>query len=169
MPNGIPIQRPDGPPPARLARFLADSRTDYEFVAPGVPIPTVAAAATAIGVPEAAILKTLVFQAADGDCVAAVAAGPAPVDRRKLAAIVGVPRLALASPETVLEVTGFPAGGVAPLGHATVLPVIVDRSVLKLPVAWGGGGDESLLLRIDPAAIVRLTDAVVADIQADIR
>ncbi len=163
----VPDRSREALPPARLAQFLAQSGIDHEFVAPGVPMPTVSAAAAALGVPEAAILKTLVFEAPDGSCVIAVASGPNRVDRRKLAAVVGVPRLVLASPETVLRVTGYPAGGVAPVGHATAIQVIVDRAVLDLSVAWGGAGDESLLLRIDPSDIVRLTDGVVADIQVD--
>jgi len=119
--------------------------------------------------PEDAILKTLVFEASDGACVAAVASGPTRVDRRKLAAVVGVPRLALASPETVLRVTGYPAGGVAPVGHATAVRVVVDAAVLALAETWAGGGDETLLLRIAPADIIRLTDATVADLRADAR
>jgi len=155
--------------PVRLAAYLAASGVDFEFVAPGVPMPTVPAAAAAIGVPESAILKTLLFQTNDGTCVAAVASGVTRLDRGKLAAVVGVPRLKLASPETVLQATGFPAGGVAPVGHRTTFPVVVDAAVLDLTEAWGGGGDEALLLRIAPADIVRLTSAVVADLRADPR
>ena len=151
--------------PARLAAYLEKAGVDHAFVAPNVPVPTVPAAAEAIGVAESAILKTLLFEAADGSCVAAIASGPAKVDRRKLAAVVELAKLRFASPETVLRVTGFPAGGVAPVGHATAIPVVVDAAVLDLPEAWGGGGDESLLLRIAPADIIRLTNATIAALQ----
>jgi prolyl-tRNA editing enzyme YbaK/EbsC (Cys-tRNA(Pro) deacylase) len=81
-----------------------------------------------------------------------------------LAELVGLDKLALADPETVLKATGFPAGGVAPVLHASAFPVVVDERVIQRPVVFGGGGEEALLLRIPPAAIVTLTGAIVADI-----
>ncbi|HYO30849.1 MAG TPA: YbaK/EbsC family protein [Thermomicrobiales bacterium] len=154
-------------PSERLERFLRAAAVDHEFVAPGVAMPTVSAAAAALGVPESSILKTLVFETDDGTYLAAVTSGAIRVDRRKLAAAAGLRRLVFASPDAVRRVTGHPAGGVAPVGHQTAFPLVVDQAVLGLPVAWAGGGDASLLLRIAPADIVRLTNATVADIQAE--
>jgi prolyl-tRNA editing enzyme YbaK/EbsC (Cys-tRNA(Pro) deacylase) len=64
----------------------------------------------------------------------------------------------------VEAITGYPAGGVAPIGLATGVPVIVDAAVAALPIAFAGGGREHLLLRITPADIVRLNGAIVAAI-----
>jgi hypothetical protein len=44
--------------------------------------------------------------------------------------------------------------------------VIVDWGVTVLPIAYGGGGQEHLLLRLRPADIVRLNGAIVAEIVA---
>jgi Cys-tRNA(Pro) deacylase len=150
--------------PAQLLAALTRHGIDAEFVRPGIPMPTVTAAAQAIGVPAEQILKTLLFANKEGQCVVAIANGNGRVDRTLLAEVSGLSGLRVASPESVLEVTGYPAGGVAPIGFATAVPVVVDRNVLALPVAYGGGGLETLLLRIDPADIVRLNQAFVADI-----
>lgn len=155
-------------PPEHLVAVLQEAGVAHAFVAPGVPMPTVPLAAAAIGVPDAAILKTLLFVAADGGCVVAIASGPDRIDRRKLAAAAGVPSLKMAPPDLVLRITGYPAGGVAPVAHAEPLPVFVDRRVIELDEAWGGGGDERLLLRLRPADIVRLTRATVADLLQDL-
>lgn len=154
-------------PPAELVAYLGDAGVEHEFAAPGVPMPTVSLAAAALGVAEEAILKTIVFQSPAGDCVAAVASGAGRIDRRKLADAAGFPSLKMAAPEVVLRVTGFPAGGVSPVGHADAIPVVIDERVMLLPEAWGGGGDERLLLRLGPADIRRLTGATVADILRD--
>jgi prolyl-tRNA editing enzyme YbaK/EbsC (Cys-tRNA(Pro) deacylase) len=127
-------------------------------------MPTVPLAAAAIGVSESSILKSLVFSAPDGQLVLAIAAGPARIDRRRLAATAGFPKLTLADPAVVLEATGFPAGGVAPIGHRTPLQVILDAGAAALHVAYGGAGTEHSLLRIAPADIIRLTGATVAQI-----
>jgi Cys-tRNA(Pro) deacylase len=146
-----------------LVAFLAEHQIDAEFLAPGVPTPTVLAAAAAIGVPESQILKTLLFTG-DGAYVVAIANGTRRVNRALLAQAAGLPRLRAADPATVLAVTGFPAGGVSPIGLPAALPVIVDPAVAALPVAYGGGGSEDLLLRLKPADFIRLNGAVIAAI-----
>ena len=93
-----------------------------------------------------------------------IACGTGRVDRARLAAVSGAGRLRVADALDVIRVTGFPAGGVAPLALPHQLPVIVDSAVMELPVAWGGAGREELLLRVDPTDIVRLNDATVAEI-----
>lgn len=150
--------------PPHLLAFLDEHRVDHEIVAPGVPMPTVPDAAAAIGVSVGQILKTLLFQDREGGFVVAIACGTGRVDRTLLAAVTGSGKLRVADAPAVLQVTGYPAGGVAPLGLPAQLSVVVDSAVMALPFAWGGAGREELLLRIAPADIVRLNNATVAEI-----
>ena len=149
---------------ASLRRFVADRGLDAELLTPNTPMPTVPLAAAAIGVSPEVILKSLLFRDRAGTLVLAIASGTAKVDRDRLAAVAGLDRPRLADAATVLAATGFPAGGVAPIGHRTPFPVVLDRRAAALAVAYGGGGSEHALLRVIPADIVRLTGAVVADI-----
>jgi len=151
------------PPPALVA-FLEQHGVEAEFVAPGVPMPTVPTAAAAIGVGEEQIIKTLLFGDRGGRFVVAVAAGTAKIDRERLAEVSGLDRPRLADAETVRRLTGYPAGGVPPVGHASPLPVVVDRRAAARETVYGGGGVEELLLRIPMADILRLTNSSVADI-----
>lgn len=152
--------------PLHLLQFLEQHALDYEIVAPGVPMPTVPAAAEAIGVGVEQILKTLLFHDRNGGFLVAIACGTGRVDRARLAAVAGCEKLRVADSADVLRITGYPAGGVAPLALPQHLPVIVDSAVMELPVAWGGAGREELLLRVVPAEIVRLNNATVAEIVA---
>lgn len=150
--------------PPHLVAFLAQHGVTADFHNPGVPMLTVASAAAAMSVPVEQILKTLLFVGADGDYVVAIAGGMKRIDRALLAQVSGLVRPRVASSEEVLAITGYPAGGVAPLGFTRVVRVIVDSHVLGLSVAYGGGGREDLLLRVDPADVVRLNRADVASI-----
>jgi prolyl-tRNA editing enzyme YbaK/EbsC (Cys-tRNA(Pro) deacylase) len=150
--------------PDHLRDFLARHEVVVEFLAPGVPMPTVPAAAAAIGVPEEQILKTVLFANRNGECVVAIASGVRRIDRVLLGAAAGVAALRVAPPAEVLAVTGYPAGGVSPLALPDTLAVIIDTAVVDLPIAYGGGGHEDVLLKISPADIVRLNQAVVATI-----
>lgn len=149
----------DAAPPHLLA-FLARHRVDAEFLAPGAPMPTVSSAAAAIGVPEEQILKTLLF-ASDGRYVVAIANGARRVSSKLLAGASGLRRPRAASPDVVFEVTGYPAGGVAPVGLPEDLPVIVDTGLTALPVVFAGGGREDLLLLISPSDVIRVNRALV--------
>jgi prolyl-tRNA editing enzyme YbaK/EbsC (Cys-tRNA(Pro) deacylase) len=155
------------PPTERLVRFLRAHDVDAEVVEPGVPMPTVPLAAAAIGVRPEQILKSLLFMDRRGACVLVIACGTGRIASDRLATVSGLDRPRLADPETVFRVTGYPAGGVAPVGHASPLRVLVDRRAAALDVAYGGGGAEELLLRIRPEDIVRLTGAEVVDLVAD--
>jgi Cys-tRNA(Pro)/Cys-tRNA(Cys) deacylase len=147
-----------------LADYIAAQSLDAEIVAPGVPMPTVESAAAAMNCPPERIFKSILFSTAGGDCAMAIACGLARVDAKKLAALVGLPRLTLASPEVALAVTGYPAGGTPPIGHHQRFPVVVDTRVAAQDWGYAGGGRKELLVRIQPADIIRLTGASVADV-----
>jgi Cys-tRNA(Pro) deacylase len=155
--------------PAQLLAFLRAHRVEFELLAPGVPMPTVPAAAAAIGVPPELILKTLLFAGDEGAFVVAIANGTRRVNLQRLSTASGLLRPRPAKPDVVFHVTGYPAGGVSPLGLPEGLKVIVDRRVAKLPVAYGGGGLDHLLLRLRPADIIRLNNASTAPIVDDDR
>ena len=148
-------------------RYLANQGVKAELVAPGVPMPTVTLAAQAIGVTEDQIVKSLLFRDRRGQVVLAVVSGTGRVDRERLARAAGLDAPRLADARSVLEATGYPAGGVPSVGHRTALPVFVDRAAAALDVVYGGGGAEELLLRIRPAEILRVTKGTVAAIVED--
>src|SRR5262249_24155316 len=115
---------PGGPLPLDLAEFIRAQGLDAEIASPGVPMPTVDAAAAAPGAAPARIFKPTLFAARDGRCVMAIACGNARVDAARLAALAGAERMHLASPEVALRVTGYPAGGTPPIGHRERFPVV---------------------------------------------
>lgn len=150
--------------PPHLRDFLERHGVEAEFVAPGVPMPTVASAAAAINVPEGLILKTLLFAGDEGAFVVAIANGTHRVNKKLLADATGITRPRAAHPDEVARVTGYEAGGVSPLALPPDVPVVVDELTAALPYAFGGGGREELLLRVRPSDIVRLQNALVASI-----
>ena len=148
-----------------LDRLIRDGLIDAEFIEPGVPTPTVRNAASALGVSENQIIKSLLFQAKNGgDVVLVVLSGASRVSRKRLRDVTGWSGLELADAATALRRTGYPTGGTPPVGHASTFPVIVDNGVMDLPIVFGGGGRVDSLLRIAPDEIVRVTHAKIAHI-----
>ncbi len=148
--------------PQALVTAINKVGCEAELIESHLPMPTVPAAAQAIGVSEAQILKTLLFQDRSGKLVRVIASGPDRINRRLLVEAAQIVSPSLADPETVLNATGWPAGGVAPVGSRVSLPTIVEARVMALEVVYGGGGTEHTLIRLQPGDIVRLTSATVA-------
>ncbi len=149
-----------------LAEFLVAHDLHAEMVAPGVHMPTVNAAAAAMGVVPEQIFKSILFQSPAGRCVMVVACGNARVDIKRVEALSGIVGLKLAKPDVVLLKTGYPAGGTPPVGHRERFPVIVDARAAAQEWGYAGGGRPELLVKIHSADIIRLSGATVADVVA---
>lgn len=147
-----------------LEDYLRTHSVHADIVAPGVHMPTVDAAAAAMGVAPEQIFKSILFQSPAARCVMVVAAGNARIDLTRVEALTGIAGLRLAKPPVVFAKTGYPAGGTPPVGHREPFPVIVDTRVAAQEWGYAGGGRPELLLRIHAADILRLTNATVADV-----
>ena len=126
---------------------------------------TVEDAARALAVTAAQIIKSLVFLV-DGDPLLVINNGTARVDRKKLAAHLGVgrKRVKFASAEQALGLTGYVVGSMPPFGHRRPIKTLVDPAVTRLDTVYGGGGALDAMLRLTAAELLRITGAEVVAI-----
>jgi prolyl-tRNA editing enzyme YbaK/EbsC (Cys-tRNA(Pro) deacylase) len=122
-------------------------------------------AASALGVPVGAIVKSLVFTA-DGDPVMVLASGDHQVDTAAVAAALGVSKVRRADADTVRAATGYPIGGVPPVAHSTDLRVLVDRHLATYDVLWAAAGTPHAVFSTSFDELVRLTAGDPADVGA---
>ena len=125
-------------------------------------MPTVEAAAAALGLPVAAMTKNIVCLVADAP-VLVIAAGHARIDDRALARHFGVGRkkFGLAKPDQAVAITGFVVGCMPSFGHRTPLPTLIDPAVMRLERIYGGTGDPTVLIGLAPGDLLELTDGEV--------
>jgi prolyl-tRNA editing enzyme YbaK/EbsC (Cys-tRNA(Pro) deacylase) len=135
--------------------------------------PTVPAAASALGVEADRIIKTLLFLVqlpGEGtnrsQPLLVISCGEHRVDHRSLADHMGVgkKRVKLAPPAVVLELLGYPAGGVPPFGHRTTLPVLLDEALLRFAgdaTIYGGGGDDVTMLALTVDELLRVVEPTI--------
>lgn len=124
---------------------------------------TSADAAAAIGTTVAQIAKSLVFQA-DGQPVLVIASGVNRVDTGKVGALLNA-KMTRADADVVRAATGFPIGGVPPVGHATTLRTLIDADLLTFDTIWAAAGTPNAVFQTTPADLVRMTGGEVADIK----
>jgi Cys-tRNA(Pro) deacylase len=123
---------------------------------------TAADAARAVGCDVGQIVKSLVFVAA-GRPVVALVSGANRLDEKRLAAAAGEP-VTKADAEVARSATGYSIGGVPPFGHATEVPVFMDRDLLGHSVVWAAAGRPDSVFEIDPERLRELSSAVVTDL-----
>jgi prolyl-tRNA editing enzyme YbaK/EbsC (Cys-tRNA(Pro) deacylase) len=69
--------------------------------------------------------------------------------------------------DLVRERTGFPIGGVPPIGHTTQLRVFIDPDLLQHDVVWAAAGTWHDVFPLSPADLVRVSGGTVVDLKRD--
>lgn len=126
---------------------------------------TAAEAATAIGTTVAQIAKSLVFFAGE-EPVLVLASGVDRISIEKLGRFLGA-AARRADAEAVKRTTGFPIGGVAPVGHSSHLRVLIESNLLRHAELWASGGTPHAVFRTNPDELVRITGGEVVDLRED--
>jgi prolyl-tRNA editing enzyme YbaK/EbsC (Cys-tRNA(Pro) deacylase) len=122
---------------------------------------TVQAAAAAVGVEVGQIAKAIVF-VMDGEPVVVVASGRHRIDNDLVCVALDCAEGRQATPDEVRAATGFPVGGVPPIGHG--LPVVFDSALLDYDMIYAAGGDSNTLFKVAPRRLAGSVRALVAPV-----
>ncbi len=107
------------------------------------------------------VAKTIVFVDQDGRPVLAIVRGAVRVRQNEFAREVGAKKLRLATPDEVLKFTGFPAGGVSPVGNLCRERIFMDDALMNSEHVYAGGGSDGFILKIRPADVLKHSGALL--------
>jgi prolyl-tRNA editing enzyme YbaK/EbsC (Cys-tRNA(Pro) deacylase) len=139
-PGNGPGSRQGHPAVQRVRQALRQHGSAAEVIELADTARTAAAAASALGVPLGAIVKSLVFTI-DGTPVMALIAGDRRCATKTLPGAFGLSGLVIrADADRVRQATGFAIGGVAPLGHPARLPTAIDDSLGRFETVYAAAG-----------------------------
>lgn len=163
-----------------LQRYLDQRNIRARLITNMGHTPTVPAAAEVLGVETDQIIKTLLFvleapsQTQEGKpeqappAVVVIANGENRVSRKALGQHFGLnpKRVKLAPADVVIDLLGYPPGGVPPFAHRTTLPILVDQQVVELRQRYddrvfGGGGDDHSMLEVTVSDLLRIHQPVI--------
>lgn len=122
----------------------------YDYVEQG----GTAESARQLGLPEHAVIKTLVMQDDKARPLIMLMHGDKQVSTKNLARALGLKAVQPCSPEVAQRHSGYQVGGTSPFGLRKPLPIYVERSVLALPRIAINGGRRGYLVGLDPAVLV---------------
>jgi prolyl-tRNA editing enzyme YbaK/EbsC (Cys-tRNA(Pro) deacylase) len=153
----------------RVRRALADAGCDAAIVELTDSARTAAEAAAALGVEVGQIANSLVFVAVSdtgSEPLLVMTSGANRVDTARVGALLGAV-VKRADPETVRVATGFPIGGVAPVGFPAPVLVLVDEDLLAYDTIWAAAGTPHTVFETTGAELVRVTGGTPAAVRAE--
>jgi Cys-tRNA(Pro) deacylase len=122
-----------------------------------------AVASRELGVPEHAVVKTLVMEDETHSPLLVLMHGDREVSTKALARQIGARSVSPCKPEVATRHTGYLVGGTSPFATRKPVSVYVERSILELPTIYVNGGSRGFLLGVAPADLVRVLGATLVD------
>jgi Cys-tRNA(Pro)/Cys-tRNA(Cys) deacylase len=121
-------------------------------------------AATALGLPPAAVFKTLLVKLDGRTLLVALVPVDRTLDLKAVAAAAGGKRAEMADPAEAERVTGYVVGGISPLGQKRALPTVIDATASDLERVYVSAGRRGLEIGLRTADLITLCRAKTAPI-----
>ena len=118
-----------------------------------------AVSARELGVPEHAVVKTLVMQDEAAKPLIVLQHGDRKVSTKNLARAIPCKSVEPCKPDVAQRHSGYQVGGTSPFGLRKALPVYVEDSILALETIYINGGRRGYLVGIAPAVLVAVLGA----------
>jgi Cys-tRNA(Pro) deacylase len=106
-----------------------------------------------LGVPEHAVVKTLVMQDEAARPLIVLMHGDCKVSTKNLARAIGCKSVEPCKPEVASRHSGYLIGGTSPFGTRKTMPVYVEETILALEKIYINGGRRGYLIGIAPAVL----------------
>ncbi len=146
----------------KLREYMQEHKIEAEHLSFTRSCHTVKEAAEAAGAREDQLVKNICFT--DGEkLVVAIVKGEDRVDTKKVETASGRHHLKKANPAQILEMSGYPCGGVPSFGYQAI--ILIDPKVMEMDMVYTGGGTDKSLVRISPAELVRASGGIVVEIR----
>lgn len=135
---------------------IAHSTHLYDYVPHG----GTAASASALNLPEHAIVKTLIMEDETGTPLIVLMHGDMKVSTKELARQIGCKRIEPCTPAVANRHSGYLVGGTSPFATQRKMRVFMERTILDLPLVYINGGKRGFLLGMHPHDIAQLLQTV---------
>jgi Cys-tRNA(Pro) deacylase len=109
--------------------------------------------ARALGVPEHAVVKTLVMQDEAAKPLIVLMHGDCKVSTKNLARAIACKAIEPCKPEVAQRHSGYLVGGTSPFGVKRSMPIYVEASILELETIYINGGRRGYLVGIAPQVL----------------
>lgn len=140
-----------------IRSLLQENNIQYEFIQHDVPIRTAQDGAKYFGINIGQTAPTLILTT-DKGYYAVIISGNHNVDFDNIANLLGCKKVKLASSKEVKDITGYSIGSIPLIGLN--LPYILDKQLFQNEFIYGGSGNSTYTLKVNPYALRKLNNCV---------
>ena len=123
-----------------------------------------AVSARELGVPEHAVIKTLVFEDDAKRPFLILMHGDREVSVKELARQIGARSAQPCKPDLADKHSGYQVGGTSPFGTRKAMPVYAEATIFDLERIWINGGAKGFLVSLAPSALKDVLKAVTVQV-----
>jgi Cys-tRNA(Pro)/Cys-tRNA(Cys) deacylase len=120
--------------------------------------------ARVLGIDPKIVVKTLVLKGSSKKFYVCLAGGDSTLDFDRVKRAVGERDIAMASPQEILEQTGFKVGAIPPFALRNDLPVFIDETLRQCEILYVGAGKFGNEILLSPDNLLKATNGVFAGI-----
>ncbi|SFD20351.1 Cys-tRNA(Pro) deacylase, prolyl-tRNA editing enzyme YbaK/EbsC [Bacillus sp. 491mf] len=142
----------------KLQEILEKSKFLFELIPNDKPILSVQDGADYFGIEVGQTAPSLILKTDKGFFALVISGSRGKVNFEEIADILGCNKVKLASPKEVQKVTGFEVGSVSMVGLD--LPCVIDKRLFHYDFIYGGIGQSTFTLKIEPEALNELNQVI---------
>lgn len=146
-----------------LKQFLDNHKVWHQFVMKSETIHT-ADAANVAGIELHKVTKNLVSITDTGEYIILIVPGDSKVNLKEVAKMLNVKKVRLVPYSDAEKISGYPPGGTPSVGHKTQMRTLIEKKLLNFETVYCGGGSRDKLLEIRVQDIIKLNDAIIAEL-----
>jgi len=141
-----------------LQNILEKSEYIYEIIEHDQPIRSREDGKKYFGIEVGQTAPTLILKTDKGFFAFIISGKRERFEFDAIAEIIGCTKVKLASPKEVQEITGFEVGSVRMVGLS--LPCVLDKELFSYDFVYGGTGQPTFTLKIEPKALEELNQVI---------
>mgnify|MGYP001563752664 CR=1 FL=1 len=147
----------------KLKKFMHDNNINGEHLSFNQSCHSVEEAALAVSVPEDEFVKNICMLDSNGNLIVAIVKGEDRASTSRVEKALNVARPRTATPEEILDKTGYPCGGTPSFGYTARF--LIDEKVMEKEVVYSGGGSQNSLLKISTKELVKANNGMVVRVR----
>ncbi|EGW36220.1 YbaK/EbsC family protein [Desulfosporosinus sp. OT] len=142
----------------KLQVRFQEKNVPFELINHKVPIHTAQEGATYFGITIGQTAPTLILKTDMGFFALIVSGDRGHVNLDEVASLLGCNKVKLAGAREVEKITGCSVGSISMVGHD--LPCVVDKRLFQYSFIYGGSGEATCTLKINPSALEKVNKVV---------